>query len=80
MMGCKLYVDGLPGSLSDEEVQHLFSACGTVVSITRMTMSTGGPGVAEVEMARPEEADKAIHVLNRLFICGQFLFVFASSV
>ncbi len=66
MNGKKLYVGGLPYSVTDGTLQELFAAHGTVESATvimdRMTSRSKGFGF--VEMSSQEEAQAAIDKLN----------------
>jgi RNA recognition motif-containing protein len=65
-MGTKLYVGGLPYSMTEQQLQDLFSQQGAVTSAKVITdRMTGQPrGFAFVEMATSEEAQKAIASLN----------------
>ena len=66
MNGKKLYVGGLPYSVTDGTLQELFAAHGTVESATvimdRMTSRSKGFGF--VEMSSQEEAQAAMDKLN----------------
>jgi cold-inducible RNA-binding protein len=65
-MNKKLYVGGLSYSVTDSQLQQLFSSCGTVESakivMDRDTDRSRGFGF--VEMSTQEEAEKAIATLN----------------
>lgn len=65
-MGTKLYVGNLPYSVSSSDLQHMFSAHGTVQSAEvisdRMTGRSKGFGF--VEMSSEDEAQAAISALN----------------
>ncbi|HET6486434.1 MAG TPA: RNA-binding protein [Spirochaetia bacterium] len=65
-MNKKLYVGGLSYSVTDEQLQQLFAAHGTVESakviLERDTNRSRGFGF--VEMSTQEEAEKAINALN----------------
>ena len=65
-MSNKLYVGGLPYSVTDNELQELFSAHGTVESavVIRDRYSDRSRGFGFVEMSTQEEAEKAIEALN----------------
>ena len=65
-MSNKLYVGGLPYSVTDNELQELFSAHGTVESavVIRDKYSDRSRGFGFVEMSTQEEAEKAIEALN----------------
>jgi len=66
MSGKKVYVGGLPYSISDVQLEELFSAHGTVESarviIDRMTGRSKGFGF--VEMSSESEAEAAIENLD----------------
>jgi RNA recognition motif-containing protein len=66
MNGGKLYVGGLAYSVSDQQLQELFSACGTVDSARVVTDRDTGRsrGFGFVEMSTGSEAEKAIAALN----------------
>jgi RNA recognition motif-containing protein len=76
-MNKKLYVGGLPYSVTDEKLQELFSAHGTVESATvimdKYTESSRGFGF--VEMSTQQEAEKAIEALNGTELEGRILTV-----
>lgn len=65
-MGKKLYVGNLPYSFTNDELQQLFSAHGTVESAQIiMDRDTGrSKGFGFVEMASAEEAQAAISALH----------------
>ncbi|MBK8913956.1 MAG: RNA-binding protein [Phycisphaerales bacterium] len=65
-MGKKLYVGNLPYSFSNDELQQLFAAHGTVESAQIiMDRDTGrSKGFGFVEMASAEEAQAAISALH----------------
>ena len=62
----KLYVGGLPYSVTDEKLEDLFSAHGTVESARVITdrMTGRSKGFGFVEMSSQEEAEVAIAKLN----------------
>jgi cold-inducible RNA-binding protein len=64
-MSRKLYVGNLPYDTSDQDLQTLFAAAGTVETVTVMRDSATGRarGFAFVEMATDEEAQTAIRQL-----------------
>ena len=66
MNGKKLYVGGLPYSVTDGTLQELFAAHGTVESATVIMdrMSGRSKGFGFVEMSSQEEAQAAIDKLN----------------
>ena len=65
-MNKKLYVGGLAYSVTDDQLQQLFSAHGTVESAKVITdkYTDRSRGFAFVEMGTVEEAEKAIQALN----------------
>jgi cold-inducible RNA-binding protein len=65
-MGRKLYVGNLPYSAGEQDLEQLFSACGTVESVKIMRdMATGrARGFGFVEMGTDEEAQRAIEQLH----------------
>ena len=71
----KLYVGGLPYSVTDDRLQEVFSAHGTVESakviIDRMTNRSKGFGF--VEMSSQAEAEEAIQKLDGSDLEGRSL-------
>lgn len=65
-MGKKLYVGNLSYSVTDSDLQSLFSAHGTVESAQIISDRDTGrsKGFGFVEMSSPEEAQAAITALN----------------
>ena len=65
-MAKRIYVGGLPYSASDQDLQDLFGAHGTVTSISVITDKYTGQakGFGFVEMANDDEAQKAIEMFN----------------
>ena len=65
-MNKKLYVGGLSYSVTDDQLQQLFSAHGTVESAKVITdkYTDRSRGFGFVEMGSVEEAEKAIQALN----------------
>lgn len=65
-MGKKLYVGNLPYSFTDEDLQKVFSAHGTVVSasVIRERDSGRSKGFGFVEMSSDQEAQDAISKLH----------------
>ncbi len=65
-MNKKLYVGGLPYSVTDDQLQQLFASHGTVESakviVDKYTDRSRGFGF--VEMSTEAEAEKAIQALN----------------
>ena len=76
-MAKKLFVGGLPYSVTDDELHALFAAHGNVESATvvvdRYTDRSRGFGF--VEMSTEEEAQKAIEALNGSELQGRSLTV-----
>ncbi len=68
----KLYVGGLPYNVTDELLENLFSAYGTVESVTLMINKiTDLPdGFGFVEMSCESEAEEAIQNLNGIQVEG----------
>jgi RNA recognition motif-containing protein len=66
MNGNKLYVGGLPYSMSDRQLEELFAGYGTVESSRVITdrMTGRSRGFGFVEMSTPEEAKAAAEALN----------------
>ncbi len=66
MNGKKLYVGGLPYSVTDGTLQELFAAHGTVESsaVIMDRMSGRSKGFGFVEMSSQEEAQAAMDKLN----------------
>ncbi|HEX2456828.1 MAG TPA: RNA-binding protein [Vicinamibacterales bacterium] len=64
-MSRKLYVGNLPYETSDQDLQTLFAAAGTVetVNVIRDAATGRARGFAFVEMATDEEAQAAIRQL-----------------
>ncbi|GAB4113375.1 MAG: hypothetical protein Kow001_14960 [Acidobacteriota bacterium] len=66
MNGTKLYVGGLPYSMSDRQLEELFSAYGTVQSSRIITdrMTGRSRGFGFIEMGSQAEAQAAMDALN----------------
>jgi len=73
----KLYVGGLPYEITDDRLQELFSAHGTVESARVITdrMTGRSRGFGFVEMSSQEEAQQAIDKLNGTDLEGRSLTV-----
>ena len=73
----KLFVGGLPYTLTDAELQEHFAQAGSVLSAKVITdRYTGqGKGFGFVEMSTPEEAQKAITELNNSTLGGRTIIV-----
>ena len=76
-MARKLYVGNLPYTVTEQDLQDLFAASGTVESVNVMRdMATGrARGFAFVEMASDEDAQQAISQLNAHDFGGRSLTV-----
>ena len=76
-MAKKLFVGGLPYSVTDSKLEEMFSEIGTVVSATmiidRMTDQSKGFGF--VEMEKEKDADEAIKKLNDTEVEGRKIIV-----
>lgn len=76
-MGTNLMVAGLPPSFSTQHLKDLFAPFGTVLSALVITDPTGQSlCMGEVEMATPQEAERAIGKLHRSYVQGEYLLVF----
>jgi RNA recognition motif-containing protein len=76
-MSSKIYVGGLPYSVTDAELAEIFSAHGTVQSARVITDKFTGQsrGFGFVEMSTSEEAAGAIASLNNSQMKGRRLIV-----
>jgi RNA recognition motif-containing protein len=76
-MGSKLYVGGLPYSITGDRLQEIFSAHGTVESANVISDKFTGQsrGFGFVEMSSGGEAQKAIESLNGTQLDGRTLTV-----
>lgn len=76
-MASKLFVGGLPYSVTSEELRAYFAQCGTVQSATVITDRYTGQsrGFGFVEMASEAEAQAAIAKLNGQPLQGRRLTV-----
>ena len=76
-MGTKLYVGGLPYSVTESRLQEIFSAHGTVESANVIADKFTGQsrGFGFVEMSSGSEAQKAISSLNGTQLDGRTLTV-----
>ena len=73
----KLYIGSLPYAVADADLEKIFAEVGTVES-ARVIMdrdSGRSKGFGFVEMATPEEAQKAIQELNGATIEGRAIMV-----
>jgi len=76
-MAKRIYVGGLPYSATDSDLEKLFSASGTVTSVSVVTDRYTGQakGFGFVEMSSDAEADAAISALNGTLMNGRTLMV-----
>ena len=76
-MSSKLYVGGLPYSVTDGRLQEIFEAHGTVESARVISDKFTGQsrGFGFVEMGSGSEAQKAIEALNGTQLDGRTLVV-----
>jgi RNA recognition motif-containing protein len=76
-MGNKLYVGGLPYSVTEGRLQEIFSLHGTVESANVISDKFTGQsrGFGFVEMSSSSEAQKAIEALNGTQLDGRTLTV-----
>ena len=76
-MSTKLYVGGLPYSVTEQQLNELFAQQGTVSSAKVITDKFTGQsrGFGFVEMSTPEEAKKDISALNGTQMDGRPLTV-----
>ena len=76
-MGNKLYVGGLPYSLTEGQLQEIFGAHGTVESAKVITDRDTGQsrGFGFVDMGSGGEAQRAIQALNGTDMDGRTLVV-----
>jgi len=76
-MGTKLFVGGLPYSVTEGKLQDLFAAHGTVESANVISDKFTGQsrGFGFVEMSSSGEAQKAIESLNGTQLDGRTLTV-----
>ena len=76
-MNKKLYVGGLPYSVTDEQLTELFQSHGTVESAKVITdrYTDRSRGFGFVEMSTQQEAEQAIQALNGTEFEGRSLTV-----
>ena len=76
-MGTKLYVGGLPYSVTEGKLQDIFAAHGSVESANVISDKFTGQsrGFGFVEMSTSSEAQKAIESLNGTQLDGRTLTV-----
>jgi len=78
MASTKLFVGNIPYATTDEDLRELFGRSGAKVTSVRVItdFDTGrSKGYAFVEMATPEEAEKAIQELNSFNLNGRGIVV-----
>ncbi len=77
MQSKNLYVGGLPYTVTDKQLEEIFSAHGTVESARVITDKFTGRsrGFGFVEMSSGAEAQKAIKALNGTEVYGRTLTV-----
>ena len=76
-MAKRIYVGGLPYSVTETDLENLFASQGTVSSVTVITDKYTGQakGFGFVEMASDAEAITAISALNGTMMGGRSLTV-----
>jgi len=76
-MNNKLYVGGLAYSVTDQELEELFSSHGNVesASVVKDRDTSRSRGFGFVEMSTQEEAEKAIKALDGTDLQGRSLTV-----
>ena len=76
-MNKKLYVGGLSYSVTDDQLQEIFAAHGTVESARVITdkFTDSSRGFGFVEMSTQQEAEAAIEALNGSEVYGRVLTV-----
>jgi RNA recognition motif-containing protein len=76
-MAKRLFVGSLPYDVTQEELQEMFAAMGTVESATLITDKFSGrsKGFGFVEMSSDAESDKAIKELNGKDVKGRNIVV-----
>jgi RNA recognition motif-containing protein len=76
-MATRIYVGGLPYSATEQDLEKLFAAHGTVASATVITDKYTGQakGFGFVEMSTDQEAQSAINGLNGTSMGGRTLTV-----
>ena len=72
-----MYVDGIPPSVSEGELEALFAACGPVLSVQLATTAEGRSlGVARIRMDRQEHVEAALQAMHHFQLHGSFLLVY----
>jgi len=73
----RLFVGGIPFSMTEEELKNLFTEFGTLVSVKIITDKYSGrsKGFGFVEFETDEEAKKAMEALNGKDVGGRTIVV-----
>ena len=73
----RLYVGGLPYATTEDELEELFAAHGSIESVRIITdrMTGRSKGFGFVEMSATEEAEAAMEALNNTELEGRTLVV-----
>ena len=76
-MGVEIYVGQLSGTVTETEIQKLFSLVGTVESIHLVKDSDSGSfrGCGYVRMSTEDEAREAVNLLNGAMLGGRIITV-----
>ncbi|MET0513891.1 MAG: RNA-binding protein [Nitrospiraceae bacterium] len=75
-MASTLYVKGFPSIVTQQDLAALFGTFGTVnVVLMPRTEDGQSMGIAEVIMAKEQEAFRATKALHRVNVYGNLLFV-----
>jgi cold-inducible RNA-binding protein len=77
MASTRLFVGNIPYATTEQELRDTFARAGGVASVRIITdFDTGrSKGYAFVEMATPEDAQKAIHDFNNFNLNGRTIVV-----
>jgi len=77
MPGTRLFVGNIPYSSTEQELRDVFARSGAVSSVRIITdFDTGrSKGYAFVEMATPEDAEKAVRELHNMSLNGRSIVV-----
>jgi RNA recognition motif-containing protein len=77
MASTRLFVGNISYATTEQELRDTFARAGSVASVRIITdFDTGrSKGYAFVEMATPEEAEKAIHDFNNFNLNGRTIVV-----
>jgi len=77
MTSTRLFVGNIPYSATEDDLRALFARCGTVASVRVITdFDTGrSKGYGFVEMATPQEAERAQRELNNSAMGGRTIIV-----